>query len=281
MADAKVERHTYYSLDDFAEVARSQMSTEMGRKRMERNEDRDKWTGGSLEQAFEWISQGWEEGLQEAMPLVDSALKLVDQEFDYPEFTSNYDVSGCEVDVSRFLAGVPENMLEYELTPVSKVGKVITLCASVMYSSGVSVQQCLKRGAAITALATALQRCGHEVELWADFTCGEPFSHTSKVVASTRVLVKGCHDVVDPSRIAYAYANPTFLRQLLFLEWLSMPADVKKAVDIGGCYGNPQDCIHDLPDGTIYLPTLNTGQNSAESGEKMIMGTLRKIGLID
>lgn len=242
---------------------------------------RDEWAGCSLAEARRMAIHGWPEGEQEAMKLVESALSLVEREHPRTTFRSFYDVSGSEVDVARHLSGVPESMVEYEPLTISRVGRVVTLCASVTYSGSLSARSVLKRGAAITALAVALERSGHAVEIWGDRT-GHPKTGPKQTrVGQTRILIKGAHDTVDPSLIAYVLAHPSMLRRLMFATALVAPADERQAFGWTSTYLGeiPMDPIEDMPEGTIYLPTLCTERDVPEPAA-LIESTLRRLGLL-
>ena len=163
-----------------------------------------KWSWGTtVPEALEMGRMGWEAGLVDAMPIAESAVSYVEREHPFPSFHHVFDVSGGEVDMGRYVTGEPENMIEYVPQVVSKVGRVVTLCASGCFSGSVTAEHIIQRGAAIIGLALALERTGHACELWVDISGPEQ---------PIRILVKSAHDIVDPSRIAYAFGHPTVLR---------------------------------------------------------------------
>jgi hypothetical protein len=161
-----------------------------------------------------------------------------------------FDVSGDYVDVGRYLSGEPECMVDWPLQPTSAVGRVITLCAPVTWSGAVSDETIVRRGQVITALALALSRLGHNVELWADRT---NTSHSGARRTKIRVLVKGANDVLDPAKVLFAYAHPSMLHGLAWTYDRTWPQAFESAVQ-----RRPTDPDRDLPEGTIYLPALSS-----------------------
>lgn len=265
---------TFYSLDEYAEYAKS-APTSKGKRSNHHPDSSDEWHAyTTLKKAGELAKYGWTDKLQDTMRLVDSALKTTEQERPTVEWAPTYDVAGGECDIDRYLVGVPECMIEYPPMTVSKVGRVVTFCASTCYSGSQSAESVIRRGQAIAACALALLETGHAVELWADMSVSD------KRTVSHRVLVKGAHDVIDPSRIIFAYAHPAMLRQLFFAATFHLPSDWLSAISAGGGWGAPTKPVQDLPEGTIYLPELKYGQDVPDA-DKFIIQTLKDIGLVD
>lgn len=263
--------YTYYSLDDLYVAAdNSKYRTHP------HNLDRShiiRWAGGTLDEALEMLRMGDEGSLTEASQIVTEALKLIDTELEVPTIEPLWDVTGSEVDVGRFTSGVPECMVEYEPVTISRVGKTVTLCASTMYSASLSHASIVKRGAAIVGLALALERSGHAVELWADMSTHR-HAPTQNTRQTLRVRVKGPNDIIDPARIAYVYMHPTMLRQLCFAVGTTMPYPHAE-----GLFEMPINPEQDLPEGTIYLPTLKSGRDVPDA-DRLIRSTLENLGLL-
>src|SRR5579872_461703 len=163
------------------------------------------------EQALNMARSGWHDELDTALELAESAVALAEREHMTDTFQPVWDVSGAEVDVARYLSGEPECMIDFPLSKTSKSGRVIALCASVIYSSTLSEESVKRRGRLIAALAMALSRLGHSTELWADVST--TYRSTDSRI---RVLVKGVDDEIDPAAIMFAYAHPAMLRILGF-----------------------------------------------------------------
>ena len=258
MASKKNCQFTYQSVAEFADAAE-----ESGESRSLSD---DKWRGATWDETLILARNGWADELDSALQLAESAIETADKEHMTDSFNQPvWDVTGAQVDVGAFLAGTPECMIDYPLSTTSKAGRVITLCASVIYSCALEPETVKKRGRLITALALALSRLGHNVELWADLS-----GKNGDGVIRHRVLVKGADDELDPARIMYAYAHPTMLRQLHFsvMEGRGFRASQM-----------PMPPKRDLPEGTIYLPEL-TAYRDVPDADVFLRAHLGELGLL-
>jgi hypothetical protein len=270
----RIYRHTYLSLNEFVEdgVAAGETGASSGDLRDLRDNENTPWAGGvDLREAKRLCVEGWPEGEKQALTLANEVAQTLEQDTVDQHFQLQAGVAGTP-NIGAYLAGHPLCAWKPTLTTISTVGKTITLCASVCYSSSVTAETAIRRGAMITALALALEHTGHAVELWVDMTAGQPDYGWTKV---TRVLVKGAHDITDPSRISFAYAHPAMLRILGFYEWHRTPRQLQYG------YGKVLDPIEDLPEGTLYLPGLSTatGKWSGREPVEQIRSYLESIGL--
>lgn len=264
---------TYYSLDELADAAIRRK--DLGGKSMGDADESgtDKWAGGSFNSAVEMAKLGWEEQLTEALAIAESAVSMVEKDHEVQTFVPTWDVAGAEVDVARYLSGEPENMIDFPMAEISKLGKVITLCASVSYSSAIEPETIIRRGQVITAFAIILTRLGYSSELWIDQTCSG-----SQGKFSLKAMVKGPNDTIDPSRILYAYAHPTTLRRLVFAVENGVPKKWWQGVLAFG-RGMPRPPVRNLPEGTIYLPELRSGHDVPDA-HKALKDLLRQAGLL-
>jgi hypothetical protein len=261
---AKDYEMTFWSLNEFADKCQSWGYADTGH-----GVPRSFNAYTSFDDGLEMARMGWTEELDKAIDVAESAVELCEKEHDMVTFMPVHDVTGCDVDVARYLSGEPECMIEYPVTLTSKVGKVITLCASMTYSAAIDQEVIKRRGQAITALAIALTRLGHSAEFWADFSVKKG-SNTNRV----RVLIKGANDVIDPARILFAYSHPGMLRHLGISAW----AGVSNGV-ITGQNGYPVPPRQDLPEGTLYLPEVCSRTNIPEAAEQLVR-YLRELELI-
>jgi hypothetical protein len=259
----------YDSLDEFAEAAERRHGTD---GRASDYSGQDRWAGGSFRQALDYARVGWEAKLDETLAIAESAITMVEKDHTLKAFVPVWDVAGCEVDVARYLSGEPENMIDFPVTEVSKLGKVITLCASISASSAVSVEALTRRGQVLAAFAMLITRLGYSCELWIDQTCGYSYTYSQKV------MVKGTNDTVDPSRIVAAFAHPTMLRQLSFSVEDGVPEFwYRKALRTGR--GTPKPPVRNLPEGTIYLPELCSDRDVPDADE-LLKDLLRQADLL-
>jgi hypothetical protein len=213
---------------------------------------------------------GWTEQLDSALDLAESAVETADKQHMMDSFNSPvWDVTGAMVDVGAYLAGTPECMVDYPLSTTSKVGRVITLCASVCYFGSIGSETINRRGRVIVALALALSRLGHNVELWADISS----ESMSGDVLHMRVLVKGADDELDPAKVMFAYAHPAMLRRLGF----AVKDKFGKRYHPSVCH--PIAPAKDLPEGTIYLPEICSYGDVPEADE-FLRQYLGELGLL-
>lgn len=262
---------TYSSVSDLAKVARKYVTngTYANSSGNDFDEFMSDWAQvGTWADAEALAVNGWEAEADTALSLAEASVATVEQEFDMPAFSAVWDVSGCEVDVARFLAGEPENMVDYELVPTPKNGRVIVLCASVAFSSGVSAEAIKRRGHVVAALAFALSRIGFATELWADSSTTS--SDGVPGAARMRVLVKGANDELDPARIMFAYSHPAMFRALCLPAFHAYPRDVRERIDVGYGYGTPTDPKQDLPEGTLYLPAVCSDRDVPEADAELV-----------
>ena len=217
---------------------------------------------------------GWDEQSDVALQAASEAIDTVEKMVDMPSFKGTWGVSGCEVDVARYLEGEPENMIDYEMIQAPRNGRVITLCASGSVSWAVSRDTINRRGYIITALALALSRIGFATELWLDL------SASGAGEAHMRVLVKGPNDELDPARVMYAYAHPSMFRSIGFGIMHDLPEEWQEKIGVGSYYGYPLNPAHDLPEGTLYLPCLKTSGDVPDA-DQALLGYMRELGIVD
>jgi len=213
-------------------------------------------------QAFVMAREGWTAKLAETLEIAREAVETIEAETEQTTFQPHWDVSGGMIDMGAFLANEPECMIEFPPAKISRVGRVITLCASISHSAAVSAKQLVKRGQIITALALELSRMGMNVELYADFSaCSDRWGGATTVRHQAIVLVKGANDTLDPAKILFAYAHPATLRVLSLTAMHGLPREFRGPLSVGGSYGSPDKPAEILPAGTIYLPEVYTGED--------------------
>lgn len=266
----------YDSVGDLAEVAFRHLDDFLSGESLDRS-----WYGVDSREEIETLATvGWQGESNTAMEIASEAIEAVEREHEMVSFHPVWDVAGCEVDVARFLSREPENMIDYEIVPVTRVGRVIVLCASVAYSGSISTDAIKRRGQAIAALAMALSQLGYATELWADMSIGDD-DRMADIFSRTRVLVKGPNDTLDPAQIMFAYSHPAMYRALGLPALHECPERFHRALNIGpyGNYGYPANPKQDLPEGTIYLPSVLSGKDIPNADE-VLLKYLRELGVL-
>lgn len=265
-------RSTFYSLDELAEAATRRVELDSAASYITQRDS--SWCGGSWQDNLTHLREGWTEELDSAIEISESALTQVEKIAEMPAFLPVYDVAGCDVDIARYLAGEPENMIEYPATMISRAGKVVTICANNGVAGGIAAEKFIRRGHAIVALIMALQEMGHSTELWVECAHGG----SSGLIVSWRCMVKGANDVIDPARIMFAFANPGMVRTIGFAITHGAPSSHKRACGIGAAYGSVVELAKDLPEGTLYLPKTTL---DIANPEEFVLAYLRELGLIE
>lgn len=236
---------------------------------------------GSWDRCLELARKGWTDQLPGALDLAESAVQTADQEHILETFQPVWDVSGAEVDVARYLAGEPENMIDFPPSQTSKVGRVITLVVGVGVNGGVSGQEIIDRGRKIVALALALNRLGHAVEIWADDTQRGTTKQSRKLFQ--RILVKGTNDEIDPAVLLFALAHPAFQRGIKWATWDGLPA-AWTGFGANDCRAitrmdRTPDEIALYPEGSIFIPSTQSTVMSL-SPERFLEKYLGELGLL-
>jgi hypothetical protein len=266
--DGPVYRVTFDSLNDLVDTA----EPHIGGYR-----DRTDWRGATPTQAAKLGREGWDAQLSRALDVAESAVDKVEREHEVTSFSATHDVAGCEVDVARYLDGTPENMIDYPLTPIVKAGRVITLCASTVYSASLSQDTIIRRGQVITAFALALSRLGYSLEIWGDYTAGK---HGTEKRVQMRTLIKGATDVLDPARILYALAHPSMLRVLQFgIMEGELGEGLLRRYGVGHGLGPIQPILRDLPEGTVYVGSVVSNRDVPDADVQLVEW-LTELGII-
>ena len=236
----------------------------------------------SFGEALRLFREGWAEEMPEALDIAESAVTMAEQEQMVETFQPVWDVTGAEVDVARYLQGEPECMIDFPLTETSKVGRVITLAVGTAISSAVSSSSYLKRGRCIVALALALSRLGHAVEVWAydSSTSNAAGEHE----AHSRVMVKSAHDEIDPARLMFALAHPAMHRALMWAMRDKFPEPWRKGLSEKCRRGMPNNTVSDMerdmyPEGTIFLPGIRTHEDVPDA-DVFLRRYLGELGLL-
>ena len=275
MAENKPDIVTFYGVDALADAAERGGQHPLFKQYAERGglyDDDEGWSGDSMKGALEKCRDGWQTDLDEVLHVVESAVSTVEAELPSTHFHTQYGVEGCDVDVDRFLSGEPESMISYPLTETPRVGRVITLAASICYSSGFGKEQIKARGRLLCALVMALSRMGLSTELWVEAGCG------LNGLSTVRCLLKGANDALDESRIMFMYAHPSALRRIMFCAAAEIPNSDKHG---GSSYWqhSPGQVIQNYPEGTIYLPEMTYG--TVPNMEDGLRNLLHEIGIIE
>lgn len=228
--------------------------------------------------ADELNSGVWEQYLTETLEVAEAAVSFIEAEHMVDTFSPVFDVAGGNVDVSRFLAGEPECMVDYPLAQTSKLGRVVAMIASTDAMANVGYAAIQQRGQVLTALAIALERLGHATEFWVDM--GASFGRGSY---HSRICVKGPNDVIDPAKLLFAYCNGNMLGHLQFAcengNKISNPRTNGHTEAESGGRGNSENVFrYGLPDDMIAIDSALFSSGDVRGA---LMGLLKHLGLIE
>lgn len=247
---------TYDSLDELVRAAESEPTYTPTTSSSRKVRD-DEWAGGSWDDAVALARDGW----VETLPMVADTFDAIGSA-DRPVFGVVHDVSGSEVDIARYCAGVPECMAD--VPPIPRAAPMVTFVCPVTYSAGVTVDRIIARGLAVVGALEELRIQGVTVRVFAG-AAQHLSDHPGKGPARSVYLaeIADTRQAYDPARVTYACAHPSMLRRLIFsLEERSGSA-MDKAKSYG--YGMPTFDIYredlaalgDIDPGTVVtLPPI-------------------------
>lgn len=220
------------------------------------------WHGASWDEAVRLAVDGWPLALAEADITVEQLRANAGLSHLVTELEPAWDVTGSEVDIGAYLAGVPECMVDAVPRQVSRRGKVVTFLIPAAYSNQIEHHVITNRGLALATLCAAIIDAGHSVEIWSGFTCilCTPKAEL-RVRAVARVISAG--EPFDVGRLIFAVAHPAMLRRLWFGVWDAQPEEVAKAMEADNyalaCECRADDLPTDVTDPYVF-PYL-TGQD--------------------
>lgn len=205
------------------------------------------WHGASWDEAIRLATDGWQMALDEAEVTVGELRENAGLSHQITVLEPTWDVTGSEVDVGAYLAGVPECMVDAVPRRISRRGKVITFLVPAGYTQDIKHDVIINRGLALATLCTAIIDAGHSVEIWSG-DAGILHRHHGKqrFCGVARVIAAG--EPFDVGRLIFAVAHPAMLRRLWFGVWEAQPKEFAAAM-VADNYGHaPCTCeASDLP----------------------------------
>lgn len=223
------------------------------------------WNDASSFNGFTTVDQALEmgrtTGYQDAIPEATELLKHIETDLGMGTintFESVFDVAGSEVDMGRYLTGIPECMQEAMPMKVMRTGRVIKVLVPICCAATVPESTIRARGAAVMALVDVFAQAQHPVEIYAVHAIGagtrQHLSYAIKVQESDQALNMG--------RIMFALAHPSMLRQLAFHATHMENVETQREFCIGSSYGFPGygatiDDVNINVENAIVLPELH------------------------
>jgi len=220
------------------------------------------WAGTeTFEQAIELAKKGWADGLKDIKAMSEAIWKVVGQEIQKTTFV--YDVAGCQPDIDRYLCGEPENMIQFvhEKEQQGK-GKIVKIFVNNVASCGVSTEAMFGRGAAVVALVDALENLGFSCEVATADALGREWRGDEKVL-QYNVMLKRAGQPLELDRLAFALAQPCWLRRLVFSAMEQEPPEIRSMFGVGDGYGYPTESRGlTSEERGIDVPSLRYGEDT-------------------
>lgn len=263
----------FASWSDFVDQAENGQSDMRECDRSSRDSPRrDNWTPGTptFKSAVTLARTGWELELPRVQSFTNDILGDIRPSLD-TAFHSLYSVSGAECDISRYLSGEPENMIELVPVQISHAGRVISIHVQLNINWMVDPVELLQRGAAIVALVDILTQLQHSVEI-----VGEIYhsAFDDSATQSVTVLIKEATSPLDISNLIFAIAHPATHRRLMFSLMEQGDSTYRRLFAVPGGYGS--NSVDISSDSSIVL----TKADHITNGKQWIMQHLAQFGLI-
>jgi hypothetical protein len=231
------------------------------------NKNRGDWFGSaSIEETVELSRHGWPEGLKKAQEIT---AEIENNLFSMlKKRTSEYHYAGGVPDVGVFLANDPECFLSFKDKEEKGVGKLVRFVVNLTASGGYSSDQLMMRGIAILAAVDALEHQGRSCEVVAFTAASNGASHWE-----IEIPLKRQGEQADMERIAFAIANPSFYRRLVFNAW-----DIIEYPGYG--YGAIEEA-YAIDKGDKYFPAIDWKQCPMDNADllKWVLEILREQGI--
>lgn len=203
-----------------------------------RTGDRSFYTTKNLTEAVSQLVDGWDgptaqvgtirEHIRQRFGTIDTAVYKFDNAY-----------NGQYLDADTYLSGDPACFLQAYEDTEKRTNKFVRILVDTTYSAMVKPSDIAKRGAAIVALADALNLCGYTTEVWAVSTNGGSYAggNGPKQLA-VMVPVQGVGEPWDVRSALFPLANGDFLRRLVFAVMEGMTDEERTNFGVGGGYGS-------------------------------------------
>lgn len=233
----------------------------------------------NLDEARRLYLEGWPEGVVEMQAVRDEVERNVLEQVVQPQVRRS--VSGSDIDMGAYLAGAPENMLEWE--PHTQTADGVRIVVNGGMLAGVASPVVMARGAVIVSLLHALQIANVPADLYLSFCSGGSYDHR----ASHKVLIHASRpgEEVDIERLAFMIGHPSMFRRLIFAMRESEPDEGwRRAQGVPGGYGQTMEgCDHGLEGVSLSLPATVSGGDprwsSLDRAVAWVLKELKRLGV--
>ena len=262
----KIVTKNYETVGEYlADLARpekgvSQNSQDTGR--------RDFFWTDTYADAGKLFTSGWADGVARVNKHREGLAAFLDAAKTCKSKTFGWDVVGDFIDVGRVLSGEPECCGQEFDNGDTVARKVVSIRLNQCVSGAVSADAIAARGVAVLVAVDLLESCGIRCEvICSTATKGHGLHLTANVTA------KRANEIVDPDRLAFTVAHPSFFRRFGF-RWMEL-------------YGHsPSNCHpaavddYGTREGTVEIDEILSAVNlSAESLKSNVIKIAEKCGL--
>jgi len=221
---------------------------------------------------------GWKEIGDE----IDKLLRSLQLDVDKDDIKYHFDVSGEEIDVSRYLAGDPECYLDPRLTDGGKLGtRVINLWLKVGDNCSTDATTLKNRGMYYATLVRALEQSGKSVGVTLYVACQ---SRNTNAKTLTTIRIKKPCEHLDPNTLAFWIAHPAAFRRIIFRLWELLPDETRDEMGFrdGHGYGGSYklgEIPEDLAADAILLNEAPDTAITTKNAHKLLLADMEVCGL--
>jgi len=230
----------------------------------------------TFEVALERAKRGWPENTARLRDLAASLTDDVMQRVPVTEFKRSEE-DGVGVDVDSYLLGEPDCLLRpHKVTPPGCESVRIVLNACVAWNVPPAILQA--KGAAVVALASALEKAGRRVEIVvaagidAKFTSGH---------FETYFPAKREDEPLQLDQLAFTVASADVFRRMVFASWETLPAEVRRDFGIfpNGGYGSVSELRQHGSANILVGSGEGVAWTNAEAARKWVLQQLQQEGV--
>lgn len=224
---------------------------------------------GTYDEAIRLARNGWPDGLARMKDITGHLAHCRGDQTD--TLVMHYAESGDDADVSRFVEGDPESMLEYKPQAVPVTGRVIKMLVQVNGRAKITADQMFRRGAAALRIADLIERVGLRLEIWIVSTKTLE-GDINDTYSEFTVIVKRPEQPLELDRLAFMLANVAVHRRFIARLCEQCPPPMFKS-HYGTYYGCSCDMQNVDPD-CIYIGNIAIGTDA--QCEQFIQQTISK-----
>ena len=247
---AKKVIRNFSTLTEFVEFAigKSDMPSDMRSSRRTEGTGSGAWYGSPDFSAAEGMSFNWKEGADRVNKLkAKVSLGNIRKE---KEVIATRKAPG-RINMGRAMQGHPyafQRVVDSDRDTTGSARNVVDIFINACISGGVKPKVIEARGAAMLALAEALEQRGKRVRI----TVG--MANNGGCGIDYQIVVKQAGQPLNLNSVAFAVAHPSFFRRFIFSAMERESAEVRSSVGVGGGYGYVGEFKADvLPANVIYM----------------------------